>query len=70
MACKRRREEVGERVEEESIPLPCHSLPNVSLTPLSSLPKLRASEKRREKGRREGGRLPLLFGRQDLSLSR
>jgi len=57
MACKRRRGEVGEWIEEESFPLPCHNLPNVGLTPLSSSPKLQASEKRREKGRREGGTL-------------
>lgn len=68
MACKRRRGEVGDWIEEESFPLPCHSLPNAGLTPLSSSPKLRASEKRREEGRREGGKptapfLPRLGGR-------
>lgn len=69
MACKRRRGEAGEWIEE-SFPLPCHSLPNAGLMPLSSSPKLQASEKRREKGRREGGKLPSPFGRQDPSLSR
>lgn len=69
MACKRRSGEVGEWIEEESFPLPCHSLPSAGLTPPSSFAKLQASEKGREKGRREGGKLPSPFGRQDPSLS-
>lgn len=58
---------MGEGIEEESFPLPCHSLPNAGPTPLRSSPKLRASEKRRERkggGWREGGSfLPRLGGR-------
>lgn len=56
MACKRRSGEVGEWIEEESFPLPCHSLPSAGLTPPSSFAKLQASEKGREKGRRRGGK--------------
>jgi len=73
--CKRRRGEVGEGIEEESFPLPCHSLPSAGLTPLSSSLKLRASELRRE-GKRRGQRggtpnsLPFLFRRQDQAPSR
>lgn len=70
IACKRRRGEVGEWIEEESFPLPCHSLPNTGLMPLSSSPKQQASEKRREQERRGEGKLPSLFSRQDLSPSR
>lgn len=66
MACKRRSGEVGEWIEEESFPLPCHS---TGLMPSSSFAKLQASEKGREKRRREGGKLPFPFGRQDPSLS-
>lgn len=53
MACKRRSGEVGEWTEEESFPLPCHS---TGLTPPSSFAKMQASEKGREKRRRDGGR--------------
>lgn len=50
---------MGERIEEESFPLPCHSLPSAGLMPLSSSLKLQASELRREGKRRgqKGGEL-------------
>lgn len=66
MACKRRSGEVGEWIEEESFPLPCHSLPSAGLTPLQSCRLLKRGER---KGGERGGKLPSPFGRQDPSLS-
>lgn len=55
-ACKSNEREVGEWAGEKSFPLPCHSLPNGSLTPFKSFLRQKASEEER------GGESPACNG--------